>query len=130
MSTTFLNLRRGGRLQGFIGVRMDDGHAYKFANDYTYIELMCSSIKSLTGETQEKAVRNQFLNLELPVCLATRNGYKALVSVNPELMQYATCPSLLLMDNEKSERVVIPAKFHRDLDVLGLTYLARIYLIG
>lgn len=129
MSTTFLNLRRGGRLQGFIGVRMDEGRTYKFANDYTYIEVPCSTIVGSDG-AQEKASRNQSLDLEAPVCLATRNGYKALISVNPELMRYATCPSLMLFDEEHSTRVSVPAKFHKDLDVLGLDWLVRIYLVG
>jgi len=138
---TFPNLLRGNRAGAFMGLRMHDGYTFRMAPDYTYVEVGLLKVTTDKGETvEEKIMRNQMVELQAPCTVAPASQYKVLVVPNPELLQVASGPSMLLFDFEKNPRdhvlqpvsqdVLIPMKFWKDTNINSLSYLARLYLVS
>ena len=129
---TFLNLLRGNRLSGFLRLKMGPGAVYRLAKDYSYAELNYLAATNMDGEKLEgKILRNQTAELFADALIAPTHGHKALVTVNPELMRFASVPSMLLVDPvEKPIPVSMIARFTRDMDPGTLDWLYRVYLIS
>ncbi len=130
-SPTFLNLLRGNRLSGFLRLQMDTGYVYRLAKDYTFAEVPLAEVMNDKGEVLDKVLRNQQVELVAPVTMFPVGGYQGLVVVNPELYRYASVPSMLMFDSsDGSQRVSIPAKFSKDMELSAISWLCRIYLIN
>lgn len=131
-SNTFLNLVRGNRLPSIMGLRMNDGVPYRFAKDYTYVEIpLAHMYNPSTEEVQSKASRNQRIRI-IPGCQVrvSGSGYKVLVKVNPKLHEYASVSYSAVLDSGDEEQPVVYASFHRDMDEKELDWAVRLYLIG
>jgi hypothetical protein len=129
MDTVFLNLVRGTRLSNYMGLLMDEGVPYRYARDYTYVEIPLAQLYNpSTEEVVEKATRNQKLRI-IPACKVSPKGtYKLLVKTNPRLQEYATCPAMFLLDPSESEALSFYALFQKDMDSRELDWAVRIYM--
>lgn len=130
-SPTFLNLLRGNRLSGFLRVKMNEGIPVRLSKDYTYAEIPLLKVVNDKGESLDKVIRNQQVELVAPFTIQPTPGYKGLVVVNPELYRYASVPSMLMFDtSDKPVQVSIPGKFSRDMELTAIEWLCRVYLIN
>lgn len=131
MTEAFPKLNRGGLLLNNLGLQMEDGHAYRFPRDYSYVEVPFLRAVSLASDEEvHEAVRNQRI-LITPACtLDVKGYYKALVKPNPILHKYSICPTVKLLDQEDGEQPTFSATFQKDFDFQDLNWCVRIYLIG
>lgn len=130
---TFLNLLRGNRISGFLRLKMTEGVPYRMATDYTYAELPVFQVQGMDGvaEDTDKVKHSRTVNLVAPALMAPIQGHKALISVNPVVFQYATAPSLLLIDSSNTpQQISIPIRTFRELALSELEWLCRVYLIN
>ncbi len=119
----FINIARGARDKRYMHLKFDTPEVeVHWGDNYTYVEVPCTSTMEIK--------RNQFHVLQTPCTVAPVKGYKVLVSINPELMQYASAPSLYMIDFGKETRIEVPAHFRKDMEPGTLTWLARLYLLS
>jgi len=128
MQTGFLQLNRANRIERELQLQMAPEHVYRFADDYTYIEIPLWKILDSEGEIVDKASRNQYVELVSAAHVTLRYGAKLLVAPNPVLFKYGVSPSLLLVDGKQPQILTIPITLRKDLKLDALDYLLRIYL--
>jgi hypothetical protein len=104
---------------------------YKLAPDYTYVELPLVPVRDEDGDVVTKFARNQTHVLQSPVTVQAVANYKILVSVNRELLKYANCPALFIVDPANAaERIEVVAQFRKDMPLDAISWIARLYLIS
>jgi hypothetical protein len=130
---TFLNMARGHRLTNYAGIQHEDPNwVPKYSRDYTYLELPAVDPGiDEDGKEITKYLRNQTHCISAPVSAKPARGYKLLVTVNPELHEYADAPSVLVLHHEGSheQAVEIWARFRKDMPVGKLHWMFRISLM-
>lgn len=129
---TFLSLVRGNRVEGFLGLKLDPGVAYRFAQNYSYAELNLLDVLDAAGEklNGDKIVRNQSATLRAGATIAPSHGHQALLVPNPIIFQYASAPSMLLLDTGDRRPVDLTIRTFRDLPLGELEWFMRLYLIA
>lgn len=130
MDTVFLNLVRGNRLGMYMGLKMEDGKPYRFAPDYTYVEIPLAQIYNpTTEEVVTKVSANQKVQI-IPACtVRVASNYKILVKTNPKLQALANCPAMFLMDAGSDEHCSFYAHFQKSLDREEIDWAVRLYLL-
>lgn len=131
MDTSFLNLVRGNRLTSYMGLQMLHGHAYKYAPDYTYLEIPVLGFQNKDGEVEDKALRNQYVRV-VPACLLDVKGlYKVQVEPNPALAEFGLFQPTYYL-HPGSGGVSPGFYFHarKDTDTRDLPFAVRLYLRG
>jgi hypothetical protein len=130
LESVFLNLVRGSRLSMYMGLKMDEGAAYRFAKDYTYIEIPLAQLYNpSTEEVVTKATRNQRIQI-IPACkVEIKGNYKILIKTNPVLQEVASCPSMILLDSGEAAPASFYATFHKDMSEKDLEWAVRLYLL-
>jgi len=128
---TFLNLVRGNTLGSYLHLSMNEGVAFRYGGDYTYVEVPVAEFYNTTEEkVVDKASRSQKLKI-IPACtVGVRNGYKILVRTNPKLQEVANCPALFLIEPGEVGPPSFYASFQRDFDATNLDWAVRLYLLG
>lgn len=129
MDAVFLNLVRGTRLASYMGLQMQEGVPYRYAKDYTYVEIPLAQLYNpSTEEVVEKASRNQKIRI-IPACKVQPTGtYKLVVKTNPKLQEFATAPAMYMLDPGEGEGLAFYATFQRDMDSSELDWAVRIYM--
>lgn len=130
MESSFLNLARGNRLSSYMGLQMAEGKSYRYAPDYTYIEIPVSILYNPTDEKEvEKGLRNQHLFVT-PACFVNiRGGYKVLVEPNPKLAAYGATQGMYYISSGAGEQVPgFYITLRKDLDISDVNYAVRLYL--
>lgn len=131
MESMFLSLVRGNRLSAYLGLKMDEGVAYRFAKDYNYVEIPLREFYNPAAETvQKKALKNQRLRVSPACSLEIKGGYRYMVKVNPEILAVADAPALFILDNEGGEQPSFYATFRKDLDADRIDWAVRIYMLS
>lgn len=135
MSTpVFLNLARGNRAEGFLGLRKisDSAGPYRFANKYQYLELNLASVQDSDGNVLngDKVTRNQSALLRSGWLLAPSHDHQALIVPNPLIFQYASAPSMLMVDTGDKKDIEVPVRTFRDLPLGELNWFVRVYLVS
>ena len=126
-SKVFLHVARGNRAGTYLRLQMEAGYTYKFLPDYSGMEMPVKLVEDMELGTK----RNQTWILEAPCTINPVRDYKALVSVNPLLAQYADVSLMQLIDpGEKQEQIQVIAHFRKDMDLSKLDWLCRIYLLS
>lgn len=131
-SVTFLKLVTGNRLGMYMGLKMDEGKAYRFAKDYTYVEIPVGRIFNPTSEEfVTKVTANQKVQI-IPACSINLkgSGYKIMVKTNPKLQAIANCPSVIMLDYDEGDQCSFFAHFQKALNVEDLDWAVRLYLMG
>jgi len=127
---TFLNLVRGHRLRNYVGITEEVEP--RFGPDYTYLDLPLENpeLPEVEGKPG-KFLRNQMHTLSAGVCVRPAKAYKVLVTINPELHEYADCPAVLVYHHEGStdQEVRVVAKFRKDMPVDQLDWMFRVSLM-
>ena len=132
MDTILSNLIRGPRLRGALGLQGDTSEPV-YSNNYEWLELRATGVRATTGELLTKGARNQYIRLEPTESVLVAKPYKALVSVNPALMEYGTGPLLYILDASNGR--VHPGAYlqlRRDLDLTAPdapTWVVRLGLL-
>lgn len=131
MAGVFISLLRGNRMSQYLGLKMDEGVAYKYAKDYAYVEIPIREFYNPAAESiQKKALRGQHVRV-VPACsVDIKGGFRYLVKTNPALQEVATCPTVFLLDVDDKEQPHFYATFRKDLDADRLDWCVRIYMIG
>lgn len=129
--SSFLNLVRGNRLNMYMGLTMDEGVAYRFPQDYTYVEIPLRGLYNPGDkEMTNKGLRNQLLQV-VPACqLNIKGGYRVLVKTNPALQEYGSAPQMFLLDNNEGEQPVFHVALRKDMDPSSLNWAVRLYMIA
>lgn len=125
-----MNLIRGSRLTNDMGLRMREGVPYKFATDYSYVEIPLGSLYNpVTEEDIETTSSNQYILIK-PACSLEITGLnKVLVKTNPKLQEYALTPSLLLLDHKSGEQPFFYAHFRKKMSREDIDWAVRLYLL-
>jgi hypothetical protein len=127
VDSAFLNLVRGNRVTNYLGLFAD---SVKFGPDYTYVELAANTFANADGETTDKAIRNQHLQIVVQK-FRPHEKYKVLVVTNPVLQRVASVPATYLIDGADSEHSLeVWATFRKDFAIEELTWAVRLYLMG
>lgn len=128
---TFLNLVRGNTLGSYLGLEMNLGKAFRYASDYTYVEIPLAEMYNSTEErVVEKALRNQKLRL-IPACKVNiRTGYKGIVRTNPKLQEVANCPAMFIIDPGEPGSPSFYVSFQKDYEASELDWAVRLYLVS
>lgn len=130
MDSSFLNLVRGNRLSGFMGLEMMPDKNFKYAPDYSYLEIpILGFFLDSEEKLVEKAMRNQYVRV-LPACTVNVKGsYKVQVEPNPELAKYGLFqPGYYIHPGERSQRPGFYMQMRRDLDVEDVPFAIRLYM--
>lgn len=130
MEPTFLNLSRANRIVREMGLEMAEGKVFRYASDYTYIEIPLLHALNADGEPVDKATRNQAIELVAAATLKPGYHVKILVLVNPTIYKYGMAPSMVLFDEKERTPVVVPVTFRKDMQLTGLDWLVRLYLFS
>lgn len=131
LDTSFANVSRGNRLD-FAGLEMVPGYNYRYAPDYSYIEIPILGFY-LDNEEKlvEKAMRNQYVRV-LPACtIRNRGNYHIQVEPNPELAKHGLFqPTYYVNPDPKAEsmRPGFYMQMRRDLEIGDVPYSIRLYL--
>lgn len=129
MDSVFANLIRGGRLSA-MGLQMADGQPFRYAKDYTYVEIPFGEAFNIsTEELQKEAKRNQHLKLIPAARVNLKAPYKMLVKTHPSIQKYASCPPLFLLDPDEGGDITFYSIFRKDMNLIELPWLVRLYLI-
>lgn len=131
MESAFLNLVRGTRLTGYMGLVMLPDNAYRIVNkEQQCVEVPLGKMISLSdGSRVDSAKRGQVLSL-LPACSIRPNTYKVLAVANPALQEYASANNMLLIEPGSDDKLAIVATFRKDMDSSDLPWLFRLYLMA
>lgn len=132
MDSSYLNLVRGNRLSNHMGLEMAPAHAYKYAPDYSYVEIPALTFEK-DGEPIEKVLQNQFVSV-VPACtLHVRGSYRIQVEPNPAFGQfgiytpgYNVQPTL--MGNEVTPQFQVLAR--KGFSLTDVTWAVRLYMRG
>lgn len=130
MESSFLNIARGNRLNSYIGLKMGEGKSFRYAADYTYIEIPVRELINVTDDkTGSKGLRNQHVRI-LPACeVNVRGNYKLLVEPNPELAAYGSVQGMYYIQPGQGEQVPgFYITLRKDLDLSDLNFAVRLYL--
>lgn len=135
METSFLNLARGNRLTAYLGLQMAAGYSYKYAPDYTYIEIPLMEFWNPSEEKvqEDKALRNQYVRV-IPACSLTVRGshYKIEVEPNPALAEFGLIqPGYYLHTAGGGGELSVPGFYmqvRRDVHVKDVDYAVRLYM--
>jgi len=130
-STTFLNLVRGNSLGSYLHLEMNPGKTFRYAPDYTYIEIPVAEFYDTKEEAPvSKAMRNQKIQI-LPACkVSVRAGYKIMVRTNPKLQEVSNCPTIMFLDPGDNGTPSFYASFQKDYEAKELDWAVRLYLVG
>ena len=114
-----------------MGLQMTEGVPYKYAVDYSYVEIPLGTIYNpSTEEVLNKASRNQHLLLKPACSLRLDGNHKIIVKTNPLLQEFATVPAVLLLDPKSGEQPHFYASFRKDMDLSDLDWLVRLYMVS
>ena len=127
---TFLNLVKGNSLGTYLKLQMNEGKAFRYSADYTYVEIPLSEFYNVSDEkVVTKALRNQKLQI-IPACkVDVRNGYKILVRTNPKLQAVSNCPAMYLVEPGEEGTPSFYASFQKDFEADELDWAVRLYLM-
>jgi hypothetical protein len=133
MQTSFYNWARGNRLSQYAGLKMYDGHEFKYAPDYTYIEIPVSYLRDNKEGLQyvKKGLRNQHLQVVAACSLDVRGSLKVEVEPCPQLSEYGSVQAGYYIHPGSGE--VSPSfyvTFRKDCDISEIPYAVRLYLRG
>lgn len=128
LETSFLNLGRGNRLGTHLGLQMLEGQAFKYAPDYTYLEIPILGFMK-DGGVESKVLRNQYVKV-VPACLLDPRGlYKIQVEPNPALAEYGTIqPGYYIQPGTGGQMPGFYFQARKDTDVQDVKYAIRLYL--
>lgn len=130
MDSSFLNICRGNRLSSYMGLQMLENTAFKYAQDYSFIEIPVLGFQGKQGEGLEKKVlRNQYVRV-VPSCLVDVKGtVKILVEPNPALAEFGLFqPSYYIHSGSGGMSPGFYFQARRDTDVGDLLFAVRLYL--
>lgn len=128
---TFLSLVRGNRVEGFLGLKMKPGYAYRYATNYSYIELPLSQVR-IDDEKQDtdKVTRNQFAILQAPATVSPQYQHQVMLVFNPAIFRFASGPSTLIVNSGETVPIEMPVRTFKDLHLADLDWLVRLYLFS
>lgn len=132
MESSFLNWARGNRLSMYAGLKMEEGHEFKYASDYTYLEIPAVGFYDDKEEqVVDKGMRNQHL-LVIPACTLNMKGMlKVLVEPCPELAAYGSVQAGYYIHPGSGEKVPsFYINLHKNCDISNIPYAVRLYLRG
>jgi len=131
METSFYNWARGNRLSQYAGLKMYDGHEFRYAPDYTYIEIPLLGFMDQKEGLQEKGLRNQHLQV-IPACtIDVKGSLKVEVEPCPQLAEFGSVQAGYYIHPGSGE--VTPSyyiTFRKDCDFDNIPYAVRLYLRG
>lgn len=130
MDGSFLNVCRGNRLSGYMGLTMQEPHAFTYGKDYTYVEIPILGFWHPSEEKlTDKVLRNQYVRI-LPACqLNVKGNFKVEVEPNPALAEYGLMqPSYYLHPESGVQQPGIFFQARKDLDAKDLSFAIRLYL--
>lgn len=136
LDSAFLNLVRGNRISTYLGLTMEGEIAYRFAADYSYVEIPLSEVFDLDSEKvlRKNAVLKKGQTVRLiPACQIQTRNYKCLVSVNPVLQDFSYgTPGMFLIDAGDTTQPSVTVTARKDCSVADLTsgWLVRLYLLA
>lgn len=136
MDSAFLNLVRGNRLATYMGLTMDGEIAYRFSQDYTYVEVPVGEILDLSTEKplrkNAKIVAGTVLRM-VPAGKIDNRTYKCMASFNPDIQKLCPgSPSLLLIEPGERQQPSITVTAASDCTAADLTgsWFVRLYLMA
>lgn len=130
MDSSYLNLVRGNRLSSYMGLQMLGEAVYKFASDYSYIEIPILGFEAANStELTQKALRNQYVRV-VPACLVdVKGGYRAQVEPNPAIAEYGLMqPTYYIHSNEGGKSPGFYFQARKDIEASDLTFAVRLYM--
>lgn len=128
MESIYLNWARGNRLSKYGGIS-EFTEDMKYSNDYIALYMPLGECYIPSKESIVTEVKSGTRAILLPkVPVSPANRYRIAVVANPELYEYAQVHYEALI--EPGGKLRLYAKFHKDMNVHELDYLARLYLIG
>lgn len=130
MESSFLNLVRGNRLTSYMGLEMVPEYTYKFAPDYSYLEVpVLGFFLDADEKLVDKASRNQYVRV-LPACtIDVKGSYKVQIEPNPELAKYGIFqPGYYVQPGSGNQRPGFYMQMRKDMDLTDVKYAVRIYM--
>lgn len=130
-SSVFMNLVRGNRLTGMMGLKHDDEKATnKFGPDYAYVEIPVRGFRTEAGDIVDKVKKNQRAFLEAAVTLDVKGRNRILAVVNPKLHFYAQCPGMLILEPGQGDQPEFACHFKEDFEAGQLEWAVRLYMLA
>lgn len=131
MESAFLNLIRGNRISGLIGLKLPDSQAPKYGPNYHYIEIPVKCFRKDDGSELEEAKANQHLEV-IPNCTIKVRGSQ------PVMIHYN--PALQAVGNHSGSHIVWPGgdehspsfyvSFRKAVSISDLDWAIRISLLA
>lgn len=132
MESAFLKLAAGSRLTNYMGLKMTEGHEFKYGHQYMYVEI---PIKEIYNPSEEKvvtkAMRNQHVRI-IPACTVhVRGRHTVEIEPNSRLSEYGTISGGIYRVHSDGPEMVpgFYITLRRDLDISDIEWAVRLYLI-
>jgi hypothetical protein len=111
-----------------MGLVMIEGHTWKYAKDYTYIEIPLLGFMDKDGELKDSVQRNQYVRV-VPACSLDIKGMdKVLVEPNPAVSEFGLAQASYYMHPDQKGIPGFYFQARKDLDIKDLTHAVKLYL--
>lgn len=129
METSFLKLVSGSRISNYMGLKMLAERAFKYAPDYTYVEIpLLGFLGKDDTVPQDKALRNQYVRL-IPACVVDVKGRdKLLVEPNPALAEFGMVQPGYYMHPGQGGSPGLYMSVRKDIEVADVDFAIRLYM--
>lgn len=129
MTSTYVNLVRGTYISNYLGLKMKEGHEFKYRSDYVTVEIPIIGFEK-DGELVDKVLRNQYVKV-IPACTVDVRGarYHAQVEPNPALAEFGLYQPGYYIHTGTGEQV--PGfwfQARKDLSKEDVAFAIRLYL--
>lgn len=134
LESSFLNIGRGSRQTGYMGLVMAEGAPVRFGGkDYSYAEIPLVGFRGVDKDKPEdvgqKAIRNQHVYV-VPACtINVRGDFHIQVEPNPALSEFGSVQGSYYVHNGSG--ILIPGfwmTLRKDLEAADVQYAIRLYM--
>lgn len=130
METSYLKLMEGNRLKNYVGLEMQEGHAFHNGIGYLYLDIPVLGVDTEEGRTQE-IKRNQHVFIKAAATVNVR-GYSFIeIEPNSDLAEVGSIQGLYRVHpGTGQQQVGFWFTARKDVNLAEFKYLARIYMVN